>query len=429
MVDDAQGWRLDKPKEPQGRIGLPVIPVANFSQSLVTIADRFYGAPSLQLEVFGVSGRLGKTTLCHLASRGLEAELPCGVIDASVGIDLFAAHRRLDALRAQGLRAVLVELAPDRFADVGAGALRLSHLLLTHLGPGPSAGGLAQSIAQRLASPPTPGWVIANLDDPAQLGLIESLPASICVAGYALGSKAPRPSRCDLLLEAVRVETMPRGLRIQVRCLGGEGAQAAELEVGLIGEFNAANLLAVLALKCSRGLPLERAAQELASVRGVAGRMECFGGENAPLIVVDSAQTPAELERALSSLRRHGFRRIMTVVGCDGRMAADQRALVGGLVERLSDKVILTDNNPRGVAGERIVADILAGMTRADRVSVERQRGLAIRIAVARAAVGDAVLIVGKGQERVQDMGELKVHFSDRAQVVEALREWREGHH
>lgn len=429
LVDPARGRLRAGLAVPGERIGLPVIQVPDLSRQLATLADRFFGWPSRQLEVFGICGSLGKTALSHLVSRTLESELSCGVIDADDGCDVLAVRQRLNALRARGARAVALALSPGRLARSDAASLRLSHLLLTRLAADPSSVAAARAITDRLATSTSPDWVVVNLDDPAQRDLLEALPATICVAGYTLVSGARRPARCDLFLAAEHVHTTPRGLRIQVKCLSETAAQAAELVVALIGESNAANMLALLALKCARGLPLERAARELARVRGAPGRMECFGGEDAPMIVVDCAGTPRELERALSDLRHHGFRRLMTVFGCDGGMPSAERRQAGRVVERLSDQVILTDNNPRDAGGECVVADILAGLTRPDRAIVERQRGLAIRIAVARAGLGDAVLVAGKGDERTQDMGELKVHFSDRAQVVEALREWREGHH
>jgi UDP-N-acetylmuramoyl-L-alanyl-D-glutamate--2,6-diaminopimelate ligase len=147
------------------------------------------------------------------------------------------------------------------------------------------------------------------------------------------------------------------------------------------------------------------------------------------LVVVDSAHTPDALEKALTNLRAHGARRVIAVFGCGGDRDQGKRPLMGAIAERLCDALILTDDNPRGESGEQIVADILGGVSEPDLVRVERQRGLAIRLAIALAGVDDAVLVAGKGHETIQDMGELKVHFSDRAQVVEALREWREGHH
>jgi UDP-N-acetylmuramoyl-L-alanyl-D-glutamate--2,6-diaminopimelate ligase len=89
--------------------------------------------------------------------------------------------------------------------------------------------------------------------------------------------------------------------------------------------------------------------------------------------------------------------------------------------------VIVTDDNPRDEDGTAIVTEILAGMTHPDRVRVERSRGLAIRIALTLAGTADTVLIAGKGHETTQDPGQIKIRFSDRAQVVQALREWTGG--
>jgi UDP-N-acetylmuramoyl-L-alanyl-D-glutamate--2,6-diaminopimelate ligase len=100
---------------------------------------------------------------------------------------------------------------------------------------------------------------------------------------------------------------------------------------------------------------------------------------------------------------------------------------MGAVAEAGSDLVILTDDNPRREDGDAIVAEILAGMSRPETAQVERSRGLAIRRALALAGTDDTVLVAGKGHETTQDFGELKVRFSDRAQVVQALREWTGG--
>jgi UDP-N-acetylmuramoyl-L-alanyl-D-glutamate--2,6-diaminopimelate ligase len=97
---------------------------------------------------------------------------------------------------------------------------------------------------------------------------------------------------------------------------------------------------------------------------------------------------------------------------------------MGEIAQRLSDEAIVTDDNPRHEDGDAICAEIVGGMRYPERAVVERQRALAIRRAIALAGRGDAVLVAGKGHETIQDMGVLKVHFSDRAQVVQALQEW-----
>lgn len=151
--------------------------------------------------------------------------------------------------------------------------------------------------------------------------------------------------------------------------------------------------------------------------------MECFGGRGQPLVVVDYAHTPDALDQALTNLREHSQGKLICVFGCGGDRDRGKRPLMGEIAERLSDRVIVTDDNPRREDGDCIIADVLAGVHQSRAVTVERQRGLAIRLAIATAAEQDAVLIAGKGHEITQDMGDLKVHFSDRAQVVQALQE------
>jgi UDP-N-acetylmuramoyl-L-alanyl-D-glutamate--2,6-diaminopimelate ligase len=244
------------------------------------------------------------------------------------------------------------------------------------------------------------------------------------VALYGLGAEAPEGLSRDLWVGLSALTTTRRGLRLAVVT---SGPDAAEVEVGVLGTFNAANLLAVLALLLARGLALRPALQTLARLQGVPGRMEPFGGDQAPLVAVDYAHTPDALGEAIANLRRHGQGRLITVFGCGGGHDRSVRPLMGAAADAGSDLVILTDDNPRREDGDAIVAEILAGMSRPETAQVERSRGLAIRRALALAGTDDTVLVAGMGHEITQDFGELKVRFSDRAQVVQALREWTGG--
>jgi UDP-N-acetylmuramoyl-L-alanyl-D-glutamate--2,6-diaminopimelate ligase len=426
----------------RARIGIPVLAVPDLEQRISKLADRFYGAPSAHLEAFGVIGSSGKTTVSHILAQALADEARCGILGAlGVGFpgdlwprdqttpDALTLQATLAELRARGAGAVAMEVpssAPERGR---AAAVRFSHALFInptrdHINdPGDlDAGGAAK---RRLVAPPGLRWAFLNQDNPLHTRVLAALEPGVRVAAYSLNPGVTPPRRCDLWVRARAVRTRPGGLGIHVDSSLGAGA----LEAGLIGTVNASNLLVVLAVLLSRGLPLERALRELAQVRGVPGRMESFGGDGAPLVVVDNAHTPDALEKALTNLRLHRGRRVITVVGCGGDGNRGKRPLMGAIAERLSDALILTDDNPRGEDGDAIIADILGGLSQPDAVRVERQRGLAIRLAIALAGTGDAVLVAGKGHETTQDLGELKVRFSDRAQVVEALREWREGHH
>ncbi|QVL46819.1 MAG: UDP-N-acetylmuramyl-tripeptide synthetase [Thiocapsa sp.] len=414
------------------------------------MADRVLGSPNACSETFAVVGARGKTSVAHALAQVLAVELPCGVI-ATVGYgfpgdlkttgdrDVRSLEATLEGLCSRGARAVAIEVSFDALVRARAEDVHFSHALFTGLDGvdlgetcAPSESPAIVEAVLRLFRSPGLKWAVLNLSDPFSKTILSVLPVGVGVAGFVADPTAEPPdddllAACDICIRARSIAPMPRGLRLRVACETRDACSEADLAVGLIGAFNAANLLAVMAVLLARGLPLERAARESSRIQGVPGRMECFGDARTPLIVVDEARTPAALETALVNLRKHRPRRIFTVFGCAGERDPAIRPVMGAIAERLSDEVILADDNPRGECGETIVADILAGVVDPSRVRVRRRRALAIRTAIALAGIGDAVLVAGKGHETIQEMGELKVRFSDRAQVVEALREWQEG--
>ena len=128
-------------------------------------------------------------------------------------------------------------------------------------------------------------------------------------------------------------------------------------------------------------------------LRPVTGRMECFGGGQQPLVVVDYAHTPDGLEQALKAARLHCAGKLWCLIGCGGDRDRGKRPMMAAIAERLADCLILTDDNPRTEEPARIVADMQAGLTRADEVRVEHDRVKAIRLALAEAKVGDIILL------------------------------------
>jgi UDP-N-acetylmuramoyl-L-alanyl-D-glutamate--2,6-diaminopimelate ligase len=198
---------------------------------------------------------------------------------------------------------------------------------------------------------------------------------------------------------------------------------AGELHAALLGRFNAANLLAALGALLALGLPLAQALERLSRVRAPAGRMECFGGGEQPLVVVDYAHTPDALEQALGALRAHARGRLWCVFGCGGERDSGKRAAMGEIAERLADHLVITDDNPRGEDPIQIVADILSGMHDPDRAYLHRERSQAIGLALREAGTGDVVLVAGKGHEDYQDVNGVRRAYSDRATVTRLLAE------
>jgi UDP-N-acetylmuramoyl-L-alanyl-D-glutamate--2,6-diaminopimelate ligase len=147
--------------------------------------------------------------------------------------------------------------------------------------------------------------------------------------------------------------------------------------------------------------------------------MERFGAANGAQAVVDYAHTPDALEKALQSLRRHCSGSLWAVFGCGGDRDRGKRPQMGEIAERLADRVVLTDDNPRAEPGAAIIDAILAGC-KDGKAIVQRDRRLAIAYALHHAGPGDVVLVAGKGHEDYQEINGVKYPFSDR----ELLREW-----
>ncbi|AGA91800.1 UDP-N-acetylmuramyl-tripeptide synthetase [Thioflavicoccus mobilis 8321] len=421
------------------RLRIPVIPFPELGRRASALAGRFFGVPSRDLEVVGVTGTNGKTSVAHFLAQAISAEARCGLIgtlgvgfpgelveDGHTTPDPVTLQQQLAGLRTAGARAVAMEVSSHALDQGRAAAVRFREAVFTNLTRDhlDYHGDMVHygEAKRRLFAAHGLEWAVLNRDDDFTSEILGGLRPGVARALYSLEPHPPAAGMCDLWVCARTIEPRPRGLRLTVATSHGEGT----LEAGLIGRFNAANLLAVLAVLLARGQPLVQALRALAQVHGVPGRMECFGGEGAPLVIVDYAHTPDALEQALANIRQHAGRRVLTVFGCGGERDRGKRPLMGAVAERLSDSVILTDDNPRGEDGADIIAEIRAGMANPSAVRVERQRALAIRLAIALADRRDAVLVAGKGHETIQDMGDLKVRFSDRAQVVQALRE-REG--
>jgi UDP-N-acetylmuramoyl-L-alanyl-D-glutamate--2,6-diaminopimelate ligase len=418
-------------------IEAPLIPVRNLARISALIAARFYGEPSTSTPLLGLAGAGDATNLGHLLAQALADER-CGLISAlgsglpgelDPGVapprDPLQMQHRLAALKASGARVVAMPLDSDAPSRLGLDAVNIELAVLT----GPTAtDATAERDARRpdaalpaLATAPSLRWVIVDHDHAGCRAFAsEAARGNLRHAGYSLDPEAVL-SDYECWARATDVTALPHGLAIDLETSAGH----ASVEFPLLGRGNASDLLAVICVLLARGRDLSAVLSAMRRVRGVPGRMEAFGDSATPLVVVDAAQSPPLLARAIDALRAHRNGRLITVLGCNGARDRELRARIGATAERLSDQLIITDDNPGQEDGGRIIADILAGMAAPQHALIERQRGLAIRRAIAIAGTEDTILIAGKGHATTQDMGELKVRFSDRAQVVQALCEWR----
>ena len=407
---------------------LPLLAAPELRQKLGLIASRFYGQPSGCLRVIGITGTDGKTSCAHFLAQALsDAESgPCGILGTlGAGVhgqtepslhttpDPLAVQRWLANLVAAGRRYAVMEasshaLDQGRVNGIAFAAVVLTQLSRDHLDYHGTLDAYAAA-KRRLFVDHQPDWAVLNLDDAFGQELVTQAQVRRGVIAYGLGE---RPTALERFVWGKRLELTANDLRLHIQSSWGQG----ELRAGLLGRFNASNLLATLATLLALATPFDEALTRLAQTATVPGRMERIGGEpGQPLAVIDYAHTPYALEQVLSALREHGRRsHLWCVFGCGGDRDPGKRPLMGAAAERLADRVIVTDDNPRTEDPDRIVSAILAGMQHPKAAMVIRDRRVAIFHALAEAEAGDIVLIAGKGHENYQIVGTERFPFSDR---------------
>lgn len=387
------------------------------------IAGQVYGDPSGKLWTIGVTGTNGKTSCAHWLAgcltelgrktavvgtlgNGFEGELSVAVNTTPDPVEL---QRMLAEYLAQGAQCVAMEvsshgLAQGRVNGMAFDVAVLTNLSRDHLDYHGDMESYARAKAGLFAWPGLKHAVL-NLGDPFGAELARTLGHSaVAVLGYGLG-KGEVCGRNLRLSEA--------GLELEVHTPWGETA----IRSRLLGAFNAANLLAVLAALLASGAGLAEAARLVSAVTPVAGRMQRLGKAGQPCVIVDYAHTPDALEKVLQALRQvmadGGGKdaRLICVFGCGGERDKGKRPLMGEVCSRYADSVIVTSDNPRGEDPRAIIDDIVQGLQ--ENYHVIEDRATAIFQAVSQARPGDVVLIAGKGHEPYQEICGVRLPFSD----------------
>ena len=408
--------------------GVPCVEIPGLAAKLGLLADRFYGEPSAHLQVVGVTGTDGKTSVTQFLAQALgEPAAPCAVM-GTLGYGLYGrlkagghttpgaidVHRVLAEAAASGARFASMEVSSHALDQARVAGVRFAVAVLTNLGRDhlDYHGNLDayRAAKARLFASPGLGATVLNMDD--ELGRQLLGRGGPRAWSYSAAGKSGADFRCQ------KIEHSSEGLAVDFAGPGG----GERLELPLLGDFNVANVLAVRAVLHALGFDQEATRERLARLRPVPGRMERFAAPGRPLIVVDYAHTPGALEAALRACRDHVAGRLWCVFGCGGDRDRGKRPLMAEAVERWADAVVLTDDNPRGEDPERIVAEIRSGFSHMT-ARVERDREAAIRLAVGSAAPGDAVLVAGKGHEDYQLIGDRRLHLSDREIAERVLEE------
>ncbi|MBU0501483.1 MAG: UDP-N-acetylmuramoyl-L-alanyl-D-glutamate--2,6-diaminopimelate ligase [Gammaproteobacteria bacterium] len=415
------------------KAGLPVFAVEGLGMRASGLASAFFGHPSAALRMIGITGTNGKTSISHAIAHALGAIKKTAIV-GTLGNGLpgrlqAATHTTPDAVelqrllagfRDQGVEAVAMEVSSHALDQGRVAGVRFDRAVFTnltrdHLDYHGDMASYGVAKARLFAMPLS--TAILNGDDPEVGRMAAGLRPETRLLVYGMGAASGLEARADGVLRADSVETAAEGLRIGVTLGGSTGL----IQSRWLGRFNASNLLAVLAVLLEEGMGFEQAIRALAQVAVVPGRMEPFGGGDRPLMVVDYAHTPDALEKVLLALREHCAGQLFCVFGCGGDRDRGKRPLMGQAAERWADWLVLTDDNPRGEDGGRIIEDIQMGMVDPSAALVERDRGRAFARVLEVARPGDIIAVCGKGHETTQQIGDQIRPFSDRAEVERLL--------
>ena len=405
--------------------GVSYIVVEDSNKAMADMAAAFYDYPSEELELVGVTGTNGKTTvatlLCDLFQLlGHKAGLISTVVYRVGEREIASTHTTPDAIRLNAMLREMVDEGCDYcFMEVSshsvvqerirglqfAGGI-FTNLTHDHLD---YHGTFAEYIkAKRLFfdSLPKRAFALTNIDDRNGEVMVQNAVAK--VSRYSLRSMAD--FRCKVL------EMLFDGMLLDV-C-------DREVWVQLLGRFNAYNLLAVYGTATLLGKSSDEVLQAMSALKKVNGRFEPMRSESGITAIVDYAHTPDALENVIATIndiRREG-QKLIVVCGCGGDRDATKRPEMGRIASREADIAIFTSDNPRTENPEAILDQMEAGKWEGSRTLRISDRAQAIHTAVMLAAAGDIILVAGKGHETYQIIGTEKRHFDDREVLAEAFQ-------
>jgi UDP-N-acetylmuramoyl-L-alanyl-D-glutamate--2,6-diaminopimelate ligase len=417
--------------------GLPVLTVPDPRARMGGLAADLYGHPGEDLLQIGITGTSGKTTTAYLVEGGLRQAAQkdgsltglIGTVESRIGDERIKSERTTpEATDLQALFAVMRERGVSSVAmEVSSHALVLGRVdgcvfdvgVFTNLSPEhldfhPDMEDYFQAKAQLFTRARSRAGVV-NFDD--EYGFRLARESEVPVTTFSAEGHPDADWRADDVLVG------PLGSTFTALGPSGESVRAS---VPIPGPFNVANALAAIAALGVAGVDPQTAADGIAAVPGVPGRLERVDAGQPYLAMVDYAHKPDAVESVLYAVRKVTDGKVHAVLGCGGDRDPHKRAAMGAALARLSDTAVLTSDNPRSEDPLAILATMLGGAATVPSyergtVLLEEDRAAAVALAVARAEPGDTVLILGKGHEQGQDIAGVIRPFDDRRVLREAI--------
>jgi UDP-N-acetylmuramoyl-L-alanyl-D-glutamate--2,6-diaminopimelate ligase len=410
---------------------VPWFVVKNARLALALLAAEFFGHPSREMQVVGITGTNGKTTTSYLINAIFEAAgIRCGLMGTvtyRIGDQAFEATRTTpEAPEVQGFMRQMVDggcgacvmevsshaLALHRVDGIEFAAGVFTNLTRDHLDFHADMESYFAAKRRLFELLPHAAPAVINVDDRRGASLIDAVRRPVTYGINKPADVAPGPLAYTL-----------SGLQFEVRTPQG----VVDVRSPLVGRPNVYNILAAVGTTAAIGVPLEAISRGLAALPGVPGRFELASGPDDDVtVVVDYAHTDDALRNLLETARSLATRRVITVFGAGGDRDRTKRPLMGMVAARLSDVVVITSDNPRSEDPLRIIDEVRRGAEPETRQSnaellTVADRGDAIVRAIRMASAGDVVLIAGKGHEKYQEIGGQTHPFDDVAVAREAL--------
>ena len=404
------------------------VKVADSSIAFGLLASAWYGNPSRELTLVGVTGTNGKTTTATLLyemfrSFGHKTGLLSTVCNYIDTVKVPATHTTPDPLHLHRLLREMVDAGCDyafmevsshsaaqhRIAGLDFNGAIFTNLTRDHIDYHKTVEAYLKAKKSFFDGLPKGAFALTNIDDKAGMVMLQNTRAEKHT--YSLRTMADFKARI--------IESRMDGMSLEIN--------GKEVEVRFVGRFNAYNLLAVYGATCLLGQDPDEVLRKMSLLVPVAGRFQTLHSSRGYTVIVDYAHTPDALNNVLNTIHGvlEGKGHIITVVGAGGNRDKGKRPMMAREAVNLSDRVILTSDNPRFENPNDILNDMVAGLDAEQRrkalLQVDRRE--AIRMATQFAQPGDVILIAGKGHEDYQEIEGVKHHFDDKEEVEKLFAE------